>query len=129
MELHMIKSKLLSLGTGLAVSLLAVTNANANPFHAENLQAGYDNAGFDLIKTTSHDGSCGAAKCGADMKKNDGSCGAKKKAEDAKTDLEAKTEEIKSDADKKIKDGKCGADKKATEHQCGANQNPMNHGE
>ncbi len=63
------KSKLLSLGAGLAISLstFVIANAHANPFQAEMLKAGYDNSGFTITKTAGDDGACGSADCSSDM--------------------------------------------------------------
>ncbi len=96
------KSKLLSLGTGLAVSLLAVTNAHANPFQAEALTMGYDNNGYEIQKTAGEDGKCGAGNCSDD----------KGKAKDKAKDKEGHCGGEKKDRDGKCGEGKCGADKK-----------------
>lgn len=132
------QKKLLSLSTGLAISLSAMitANAHANPFQADLLKTGYDNGAPSAEKSV--EGECGsehvkimdeeAAKkadgsCGADhAKENDGSCGAN--ADKTDTDTEAKKSDgscsagsCSSNVDKKAKGGDCAA--KATDGRCG----------
>ncbi|MEK1907025.1 MAG: hypothetical protein AAAB13_14695 [Pseudomonas sp.] len=93
-----LNSALLTLGVALVGSSLSV-QAASNPFAAQELSSGYSLAGAEKAK----DGSCGEAKCGAEMKNGE-------------------------HATKAGEEGKCGANKAAKEGSCGEEGKAMKEG-
>ena len=114
------KSKIVTLGAALAVSLTAapVVMASTNPFALTPISQGYLIAKDDVKKPAepakaadekTKDAKCGAGKskegkCGAESKAKDGKCGAK----EGHCDAEKKGKECKCGAESKAKDAKCG---------------------
>ena len=123
------KSKIVTLGAALAVSLTAapVVMASTNPFALTPISQGYLIAKDDVKKPAepakavdtksadkkadekAKDAKCGAGKskegkCGAESKAKDGKCGAK----EGHCDAEKKGKECKCGAESKAKDAKCG---------------------
>ncbi|MGL4317095.1 MAG: HvfA family oxazolone/thioamide-modified RiPP metallophore [Pseudomonas sp.] len=84
------------------VGTSAAAQAASNPFAAQELSSGYSVAAAEKAK----DGSCGEAKCGAEMKAGEHATKA--------------GEEGKCGADKAVKEGSCGEEGKAMkEGSCG----------
>ena len=79
----------------LATSVAPVASADANPFAATQLTAGYDLANFGAHgggdDKAEGEGKCGEGKCGGDKAEGEGKCG----------------------------EGKCGGDKAGKEGKCG----------
>ena len=75
----------------LATAISPLASAEANPFSAQSLNAGYDLASYDR-----HEGKCGEGKCGGDKAEGEGKCG------------EGKCGGEKSEGEGKCGEGKCG---------------------
>jgi uncharacterized low-complexity protein len=88
---------ILTLGVTLVGATFGVQAGN--PFAAQELASGYSLAADEKAK----DGSCGEAKCGADMKEK----------------TESKAAEGKCGADKAVKEGSSDVGKAAAEGKCG----------
>lgn len=96
-----LNSTLLTLGFALVGTSVSV-QAASNPFATQELSSGYSVAAAEKAK----DGSCGEAKCGAEMKQGEHAAKA--------------GEEGKCGADKATKEGSCGEEGKAMkEGSCG----------
>ena len=84
-----ISNKTLACAVGAALAgSMAMTGAQAaeNPFGMTQLESGY------MQLASSHEGKCGAGKCGGDKSSSEGKCGS----------------------------GKCGGDKSSSEGKCGS---------
>lgn len=96
------KKSVAALGGALAVSLISLPVANANPFAMQSLDSGYQVAAEEKKDA---EGKCGEGKCGAGKtadKKADGKCGEGKCGA-------SKTSDKKADG--KCGEGKCGSGK------------------
>ena len=108
----------------LATSIAPLVCAEANPFSAQTLNAGYDLANFDKpAEGKCGEGKCGEGKCGdkmAEGKCGEGKCGEGKcggnKAEGTDTSAEGAAA---TDADKAAHEGSCGDKKAQGEGKCG----------
>lgn len=99
--MNTVKKNSIALTLGAVVvgaSSFVATDASANPFEFQQMQAGYQ---LDAAEGKCGEGKCGEGKCGADKKAaKEGKCG----------------------------EGKCGADKKkAKEGKCGEGKCGSNH--
>ncbi|MCF2920401.1 hypothetical protein L1264_07885, partial [Pseudoalteromonas sp. APAL1] len=106
--MNTVKKNSIALTLGAVVvgaSSFAATDANANPFEFQQMQAGY--------QLDAAEGKCGEGKCGGDKKaEKEGKCGEGKCGGDKKAAKEGKCGEGKCGADKKAaKEGKCGEGK------------------
>jgi uncharacterized low-complexity protein len=100
-----------------SMMLSGTAAAEGNPFGMTELNAGY------MQLASSHEGKCGAGKCGGSTEKtSEGKCGAGKCGGSAEKSSEGKC----GGSTEKSTEGKCGAGKcggsaeKSTEGKCGA---------
>ncbi|MAC33572.1 HvfA family oxazolone/thioamide-modified RiPP metallophore [Haliea atlantica] len=112
---HSRKPLAMALGAAfLASSVAPVASAASDPFSAETLRGGYDQANY-----ADHEGKCGEGKCGeagGEKKDAEGKCGEGKCGEaSGEKDAEGKCGEGKcgdaggeKDAEGKCGEGKCG---------------------